>query len=548
MSNSPIPRTGVYRSSYGPPTPSPLPLLWDDALDSLIRRTLRAYFLITSYERDSHGGTRWSSEDIAHIEAVGKYLPENVRVLDDWQHTIGREGEKDASTMGKIRYGAEQVRRCCEQIQGLIETTERIPIIQRITRGSPERGDQSDSADINVAGPRARGKLVNGMKMDISTDLSDRKESPIDPIDPIDAALRAAWATTFSTTRGRFGTFDSFSLAEIEDSSFRPSMLWSILPTVVSNRLPAIPSLRQSLIDVRSRSTHSKCNSVTELPHPETPPPGYSSIPPSGSVTPHRLSVALGEAEFDLADNTSERPGSSRSTLPPLFDTPETSTGIRWKYASLGTSLMAQASRESNTLISSSDETSTRLTRQLYMHGMTYLLRGLPAQLTQEEMLSLQAALPQGLETKNDLDTNGLLLISQRDQSPQRTAPQDVTLLHRITATIVLQSFIIVQLLLPYIKLFLSHTYQFERKHQITKRLVNTGVTTVDELGRRSLRLSQTVCQMNDGMVGQAINEMTIWWVRGVTGGVQEGLADGLKALRCSESSRRGQTMERTGT
>jgi hypothetical protein len=112
-----------------------------------------------------------------------------------------------------------------------------------------------------------------------------------------------------------------------------------------------------------------------------------------------------------------------------------------------------------------------------------------------------------------------------------------------MTAILVLEAFILIQLLLPYIKLFLSHTYHFERKHQITKRLVNTGVTTVDELGRRSLKLSQTICQMNDGMVGQAINEVTIWCVTGVTGGVQQGLAEGLKTMQ-REFSQRSETGE----
>jgi hypothetical protein len=193
---------------------------------------------------------------------------------------------------------------------------------------------------------------------------------------------------------------------------------------------------------------------------------------------------------------------------------------------------MAQASRESNVPISTSDETSVTLTRQLYIHGMTYLLRGLPRELTPEETLSLQAALPQALEIHTNPNATPLLSGSQSNASSPRTPPNEPTILHRMTAVFVLQAFILMQFLLPYIKLFLSHTYQFERKYQITKRLVNTGVTTVDELGRRSLRLSQTICQMNNGMVGQTVNEMTIWWVTGVTGGVQQGLAEGLKAMR----------------
>ncbi|KAH8642297.1 hypothetical protein IG631_05239 [Alternaria alternata] len=202
---------------------------------------------------------------------------------------------------------------------------------------------------------------------------------------------------------------------------------------------------------------------------------------------------------------------------------------------------MAQASRESSEFISTSDETSATLTRQLYVHGVTYLLRGLPSKLTPEETSNIQAALPQDLvETRHSADTHALLAVSQHTTATHRAPPRDPTILHRLTATLVLQSFILMQFLLPYIKLFLSHTYQFERKHQITKRLVNTSVATVDDIGRKTLRLSQTVYQMNDGMVGQVINEVAVWWVRGITGGVQEGIAEGLRVVRVEEREERG--------
>jgi hypothetical protein len=146
-------------------------------------------------------------------------------------------------------------------------------------------------------------------------------------------------------------TLDPSLLAGVEDSSFKLSMLYSVLPTVVSNRLSLIPSLRQSLNDVRNRGCRSKFSSVTELPQPETPPPGYFSIPPSGTATPYRLSVALGEADQDFVDDGSERPSSSRSTLPSAFDTYETSTGIRWRYASLGENrLLRTGQRDTNSI------------------------------------------------------------------------------------------------------------------------------------------------------------------------------------------------------
>jgi hypothetical protein len=41
-------------------------------------------------------------------------------------------------------------------------------------------------------------------------------------------------------------------------------------------------------------------------------------------------------------------------------------------------------------------------------------------------------------------------------------------------------------------------------------------------------------------MVGQVINEVAVWWVRGITGGVQEGIAEGLRVVRVEEREERG--------
>lgn len=335
-------------------------------------------------------------------------------------------------------------------------------------------------------------------------------------------------------------TFDSVSPPPMEDNSVRPSMLYSVLPTVVSSRIPTIPSLRQSLGDVRGRTSCPKSDTVIELPQPETPPPGYSSMPPSGSNTPHRLSAVLGGAEVDFTDDESESQPSSRPMPLQACCPEETHSGIRWKYASLGTTLLNQACTESSASTSGSDEASATLTRQLYVHGMTYLLRGLPAKLSAEEILSLQAALPHELvEAVNEPNVGALLRTSQQSPDPIQRPPQNPTILHRMTATVVLQLFLLIQFLLPYIRLFLAHAYRFERKHQITKRLVNTSVATVDDIGRKTLKFSQTVCQMNDGMVGQAINDMSIWWITGLTGGVQQGLAEGLRTMRVVEAKQR---------
>ncbi|KAH9864432.1 hypothetical protein J1614_010366 [Plenodomus biglobosus] len=344
--------------------------------------------------------------------------------------------------------------------------------------------------------------------------------------------------TSFDMGAGTDSTFE-------DAKSTRPSMLYHMLPTVVSNRIPTLPSLRKSLNDARSRASHSKSSSLSEASEPETPPPTYSSKPASGNTTPNRFSLAFAETEFDFSDNVSEQSSSSGGAPAPRLVAHEANSGISWKYASQGRNLISQAHRESSVLFQDIDGMSASLTRQLYIHGITYLLRGLPTELTQEETLSLRAALPAALEKKElTVDAHAMVPASQRVIRAQTAQPQETTILHRITATIVFQTFVFVQFLLPYLRLLVSSAYQLERKYQISNRIVSTGVMTVDEISRGGLRLSQTVCQMNEGKVGQVINEMALWWIRGVTGGIQQGFEELSAAKTGNEGSTRRRGVE----
>lgn len=121
-----------------------------------------------------------------------------------------------------------------------------------------------------------------------------------------------------------------------ELKTIRTSMFYQVLPTMVSSHLPSIPSLRKSIGEIRDRRLHGKANSLSELPLPGTPPPGYTSRPGSGSATPNRRSIVASEADLDFSDELSERPSSSMSSSPPPFAAYETKTGVNWKYAGQG--------------------------------------------------------------------------------------------------------------------------------------------------------------------------------------------------------------------
>ena len=106
-------------------------------------------------------------------------------------------------------------------------------------------------------------------------------------------------------------------------------MIHNVLPTVLSSRLPTLPSIRRSLSDMRERSYAKR--ELAEEEAPGTPPPGYTSRPGSGSATPEMCAMRDGEMEG------SEFPGHvSERLLSPPFGASEVGTGVNWKYARQG--------------------------------------------------------------------------------------------------------------------------------------------------------------------------------------------------------------------
>ena len=58
--------------------------------------------------------------------------------------------------------------------------------------------------------------------------------------------------------------------------------------------------------------------------------------------------------------------------------------------------------------------------------------------------------------------------------------------------------------------------------------MLSQGIETIDVLGKQSLSLTSAICEMGDGKVGQVITRSAAWVVEGVTGGIHEGVGEGM--------------------
>ncbi len=192
-----------------------------------------------------------------------------------------------------------------------------------------------------------------------------------------------------------------------------------------------------------------------------------------------------------------------------------------------GLSLLSLSITESTTLSQTpnSKTASPSFARQLYIHALTYLIRGLPADLTTEEGLSVRSGLPPGVVSPLRVEITGDERRLFNNSTPQGTKDTQPSLLHRTLATSIIQIFIFVQFLLPYIKVVLRGAYNYERTHRISEKVLASSLDTVDSLGRIGMRGGEAL--WGSGLT-LAFGQVLAWVVDGVSGGIQEGFGEGM--------------------
>jgi hypothetical protein len=124
------------------------------------------------------------------------------------------------------------------------------------------------------------------------------------------------------------------TLPPVHSEQIPTSMLYTMLPSIIRNRIPKLPSIRSSVSDFHGRPNHVRSISMSAQDSgSETPPPTYTSR--QGSVTPDRWSAAMTDTEESDDTSTYDRPISSSSALP-VFTSSGTENGINGKYANQG--------------------------------------------------------------------------------------------------------------------------------------------------------------------------------------------------------------------
>lgn len=172
----------------------------------------------------------------------------------------------------------------------------------------------------------------------------------------------------------------------------------------------------------------------------------------------------------------------------------------------------------------------SRLARSLYISALMYLLDALPPDLTTEETRLLENRLPAPI--KANLASYPQSQLGRLEGVYQvKPSTADRSYLHKLLASVIVQFFILIRIILPYARLFMCRIYEYERSHRITERVVSVTLEAADGLGQRSGDITSAVGKFHDGRIGTLIRSFASWWIEGIAGGIYEGVGEGIVHL-----------------
>ncbi|KAH7124272.1 hypothetical protein EDB81DRAFT_912327 [Dactylonectria macrodidyma] len=197
-------------------------------------------------------------------------------------------------------------------------------------------------------------------------------------------------------------------------------------------------------------------------------------------------------------------------------------SGVHWKFARQGTSLVKISIDGGKPAVAEEDVT---FERKAFIDGVTYLLKALPQDLDVCELRQIQSALPKDVA---HLDMGA---VQPGAGSTQSASGRPRSILHRGVQMTVVNLIFVLSYLLPYLMYLLRYTARMERKYKVAETVVGHGLDFVNLIGKQSVSLTETMCQMNDGKVGQALLEAFIWTVDGLAQGISDGFGEGLSIV-----------------
>ncbi|KAI1042766.1 hypothetical protein LB505_001037 [Fusarium chuoi] len=308
------------------------------------------------------------------------------------------------------------------------------------------------------------------------------------------------------------------SLDEIKVDQITESRIFNVV-SMLPNSLPGpIRFLRRSI------SFHTLRPGVT-ISGSQTKPRPLSEADVSATMTqPRQTDMVKHSGGFVESRDLNPQPMSRvlYSEAPDDEPVMRAASGVNWKFARQGTNLVNISIDGGKAAVAGED---VAFERKAFVDGVTYLLKALPQELDEGELRRIQCALPE------QVNLSDMALARAEPDSQRVRTSQPRSIIHRGVQMTVVNLIFFLSFLMPYLLLLVRCAARLERKYKISEKVVGHGVDLVNSIGKQSASLTEAIGQMNDGKVAQALLEVFVWTVDGVTQGISDGLGEGLSMV-----------------
>ena len=313
------------------------------------------------------------------------------------------------------------------------------------------------------------------------------------------------------------------------------SLIYTALPRMFQRRLPRIRSLRRTASVYASPRAHLRSWSTSSATstYSQSPPPSYHTRASTSesSADEDNDSGSDDEAPELFTSAPSSRPSTSGSVTPaPAHSASKgredmKSANVGNRSGQYGLELLNIAMRSQP-----NRNTDAVLDRRLYIDGVCYVLRGLPADLTREEALTLRTAVPALVVP----ETQEASMVQQPTQHPQQPI-EPPTLLHRTISTATFYTLLLLTLLVPYLQALFTALCALDARHNFSARFLTQTTFLLRMLAAQAVAVLAMAWGANDGALRHACRDFGVWMLRDVCGGMDEGVGRVVTGLRLEE-------------
>ena len=314
------------------------------------------------------------------------------------------------------------------------------------------------------------------------------------------------------------------------------SIIYTALPRMFQQRLPRIRSLRRAASIYASPRAHLRSWSTSSdtSTYSGSPPPSYHT---GTSTSDSSADEDDGTSDYEAPEFFTSAPSSRPSTSGHVTPAPAQSAFKRQeelytpsfgnRSGQKGLELLNDAMRSTPSRLPDDDDHN----RRLYIDGISYVLRGLPADLTREEALTIRTAVPASVIPAPPEQS---VAVQQPTQQPhQPTEPP--TLLHRVVSTTTFYTLLALTLLIPHIQTLFATLCALDARHNFSARFLAQTSFLLRMLAAQAVAVLAMAWGANDGALRHACRDFGVWVLRDVCGGMDEGVGRAVVNLRLDE-------------